>query len=172
MSALEIIGVVLLFLVMLGAIGVIIFGLPGTWIILLSALVFAIFTDFVHITFWVIVLLLIMAATAEGIELLAVMYGAKRFGASRRATIAAVVGAIMGAILLSPLMLVIGALIGAFVGAFIGAFLVEYLVEKDLGKAASTGFGALLGKLGGTIAKAAIAVGMSAIIISDLFIWK
>jgi len=169
MSGLEILGVVLLFLVILGSIVTIVFGLPGTWIILLAAIVFSLFTGFAYIPFTVIIILFLMAAFAEGIEFLAVAYGAKKYGASRRASIAAIVGAILGAILLSPFLLIVGAVLGAFVGAFVAAFLVEYLGGGDFAKASRSGYGAFLGKLGGTIAKAAMGVAMAVVIVGAIF---
>ena len=166
---LEVLGLVLFFLVMAVGVLVIVFGLPGCWIILADALVYALLTDLEKITWVVLAALLLMALAGEGVELLVNVYGAKRYGASRRAIIGAIGGAILGAVLMSPLLFLVGAVLGAFVGAFTGAFLVEFLSERNAGRALRSGWGAFLGKMGGMLAKGGAAVAMSAVIIARIF---
>ena len=144
----------------------IIFGLPGCWIILADAAVYAGLTGFARISWPILAILLGMALVGEGVEFLAGVYGARRWGASRPAVLGALGGAVLGAILLSPLLFLVGALLGAFLGAFIGAFLVEYLSHRDPNRALRSGFGAFLGRIGGILAKGSMAAGMAALIIS------
>ena len=166
MEVLQIIGHIGFFLVMAGGILVIPFGLPGGWIILADAFVYALATGFQKITWPILGILLAMALVAEGVELLSGIWGAKRYGASRRAIAGAIAGAILGAILMSPLLFLVGAMIGAFLGAFAGAFLIEFLGDRNLRRALRSGFGAFLGRMGAILAKTGMATAMAAIIIS------
>ena len=142
------------------------FGLPGAWIILADAAVFALLTGFAKISWPVLAILFGMALIGEGVEFLAGLYGAKRWGASKKGMLGALVGAVLGAVLLSPLLFLVGALLGAFLGAFAGAFLIEYLSRRNLPQALRSGWGAFLGRTAGLLAKGAMAVGMAALIVS------
>lgn len=169
MTVLSTIGLIFFFLVLAGGILVIPFGLPGCWIILADALVFALAAGFQKITWPILGVLLVMALIAEGVELMAGIYGAKRFGASRRAIAGAIAGAILGAILLSPLLFLVGAMLGAFLGSFAGAFLIEFLGDRNLRHALRSGFGAFLGRMGAILAKTGMATAMAVLIISRFF---
>ena len=166
MAALELFGLILFFIVVAAGLVSIVFGLPGCWIILADAAVYALFTGFAKISWPILAILFGLALVGEGVEFLAGVYGAKRWGASRRAVLGALGGAVLGAILLSPLIFLVGALLGAFLGAFIGAFLVEYLFDRDTNRALRSGWGAFLGRTAGLLAKGAMAVGMAALIVS------
>jgi uncharacterized protein YqgC (DUF456 family) len=169
MAALEVAGLVIFFLIIAAGMIMILFGLPGCWIILADALVYGLITRFEQVTLWVLLLLLVMASAAEGLEFIAGIYGTKYYGASRRGIAGAIVGAIIGAILMSPLLFLIGAVLGAFVGAFLGASLVEYLNDRNYKRALRAGMGAFLGKLGGILAKEIAAVAMLGILIYFIF---
>ena len=131
-----------------------------------DAAVYVLLTGFAKISWPVLAILLGMALVGEGLELLAGFYGAKHWGASKKGMLGALVGAVLGAVLLSPLLFLVGALLGAFLGAFIGAFLVEYFFDRDANRALRSGLGAFLGRMGGILAKGALAVAMTALIIS------
>src|SRR5215208_6945627 len=96
-----------LIVMLVGLAGSVLPGLPGVPLIFISALVYAIVTDFV--------------ATA---------YGARRFGASNWGTAGGAIGGIVGA-LIGALFLGIGALFGLLLGTIGGVFLGEYLRRWD-----------------------------------------
>lgn len=157
---LEILGYTLFWLIMAVSIFVIPFNIPGTFIIVANALVYAIVTDFTNVTWGLLAVLLLIALVAEGIEFIIGAAAAGRYGGSRQAMFGAILGGILGAIWMTPLMPLIGTLIGAFVGAFIGAALFEYSVTRDWNRAMQVGFGAFLGTLGGKLTKIAAGVAM------------
>ncbi len=168
MIALRIPGIIALTLAMIAGLYLIIFGLPGTWIILGLAIIAAAITGFHKIT-WVIILILIgLALLAELIEFLAGYLGARAKGASRWASLSAIVFSFIGAILLSGFPPVLGSLIGAFLGAFLGAAVVEYIIKKEWKQARRAGIAVLFGRVVAIISKVAVGVAMIVITLYGL----
>jgi uncharacterized protein YqgC (DUF456 family) len=140
-----------------------VFGLPGTFIILADSVAYAWYKGFNEITTKVIIILIILAALGELLEFLLGILGAKKEKASNSAVAASIICGIIGAILGAPFLLGIGSIIGALIGAFAGAFLIEIYKRKGINQAIQSGRGALLGKVVGTITKGAIGITMIAI---------
>jgi uncharacterized protein YqgC (DUF456 family) len=115
-----------LVLMFVGLLGSVLPGLPGVTLIFLSALVYALLTDFRTIGAAVLVALFIFAALALVIDFVATSYGARRFGASNWGTLGGAIGGIAGA-LIGLLFLGIGSLFGLILGTIAGVFLGEYL---------------------------------------------
>jgi len=69
---------IILLLLCLGGIFITLLGLPGLWVMVLAALLYAWYTSFHYIGLWTIVILIIIAAIAELIEFLAGSRGAKK----------------------------------------------------------------------------------------------
>ena len=80
-------------LVGLGLAGLILPGLPGAPLILAGLVIAAWGENFVYVGLWTIVALAILALLAYGVDFWATMFGAKKFGASKRAVIGALLGA-------------------------------------------------------------------------------
>jgi uncharacterized protein YqgC (DUF456 family) len=134
-------------------------GLFGNWVILLALGIVWVITGFEHFGIPAVVVMVALAILGEILEFAAAGYGAKRFGASRGAVLAALVGCIAGAVFGTPWFPVVGTLIGACVGAFIGAAGHELLLmQQETGRAMKAGFGAALGKIGGIMAKMAAGI--------------
>ncbi len=142
-----------------------IFGFPGTFIILADSLLYGWYGGFKDITYKVILILIILAIVGEVVEYGLGILGAKKRGATKSAIIASIVGGIAGAIIGMPFLFGIGSIIGAFLGAFGGAFLLEYLQGKGVDQAIESGWGALLGRVGGAISKGFIGIMMIVITI-------
>lgn len=130
----------------------VVFGLPGNWLIVISTCLFAwwrwednVFSIYTLIT------IVALAFLGELFEFLGGMYGAKRAGASRRGSIAAIAGAVAGAIIGTFLIPVL--FLGTILGACIGAGLTTWSMELSRGRkmdesvrcAVSAGLGELLG---------------------------
>ena len=123
----------LTFVVMvLGLLGSVLPGLPGVTLIFLSALVYAILTDFRTVGVTILVLLFVFAAIAFVADFVATSYGARRFGASNWGTVGGAVGGIVGA-LLGLFFLGIGSIFGLILGTIAGVFLGEYLRRERQG---------------------------------------
>ena len=121
--------VVTLVIMLIGLAGSVLPGLPGVPLIFLSALVYAIATDFEVVGWLVISLLGVFAAIALVADFFATTYGARRFGASGWGTVGGAIGGIVGA-LVGALFLGIGALFGLILGTIGGVFLGEYLKRR------------------------------------------
>jgi uncharacterized protein len=126
--------VVTLIIILIGLAGSVLPGLPGVPLIFLSALVYAIATDFEVVGGPVIALLGVFAVIALVADFVATTYGARRFGASSWGTVGGAIGGIVGA-LVGALFLGIGALFGLILGSIGGVFLGEYLKRRRGGRA-------------------------------------
>ena len=122
-----------LLLMFVGLIGSVLPGLPGVTLIFLSALVYAIITDFRTVGVAILVVLFISAAIAFVADFVATSYGARRFGASNWGTVGGAIGGIAGA-LIGLLFLGIGSLFGLILGTIAGVFLGEYLKRTRQGQ--------------------------------------
>ena len=121
-----------LVLMFVGLLGSVLPGLPGVTLIFLSALVYAIITDFRTVGVAILVVLFIFAAIAFVTDFVATSYGARRFGASNWGTVGGAVGGIAGA-LIGLLFLGIGSLFGLILGTIAGVFIGEYLRRERQG---------------------------------------
>ena len=119
-------------LMFVGLIGSVVPGLPGVTLIFLSALLYAILTDFQTVGTGVIVILFVFAVLAFLADFFATSYGARRFGASNWGTVGGAIGGIVGA-LAGLLLAGIGSLFGLIVGTIIGVFVGEYLRRERRG---------------------------------------
>jgi hypothetical protein len=115
-----------------GLLGSVVPGLPGVTLIFLSALLYAIFTDFESVGSVVLVVLFFLAALAFIADFVATTYGARRFGASNWGTVGGAVGGIVGA-LAGLVFAGIGSLFGLIAGTIAGVFAGEYLRRQRHG---------------------------------------
>jgi uncharacterized protein YqgC (DUF456 family) len=146
--------------VIVGLIGLALPAIPGAPLVFVGLLVAAWAEDFTYVGPWTIVILALLALLTYGVDLWATMFGAKKFGASRRAIIGAVVGGVVGLFLGFP-----GVLFGPFIGAVIG----ELLAQRNLQQAARAGFGATIGLVLGAAIKIALAFSMIGIFLVARF---
>jgi uncharacterized protein YqgC (DUF456 family) len=144
-------------LVIVGLIGSVVPGLPGTPLIVVAALVHGFVTDWDTIGVGRLLILVALSAVAEVAGYLGTALGTRRSGGSGWAVIGAVAGAIVG-LTFAPLGLIVGPLAGAVVA--------EAVRTGDVGASLRTGIGAGVGFLAGAVMHLAIAVTMVA-----LFLW-
>lgn len=150
-------------LVSLAGLVSLIFGLPGTFIILGASVLYGWYGGFSEITVRVIILLVVLALAGELIEFLLGILGSKKYESSNRAIAGSIIFGIIGAVMGAPFFFGIGAVIGAFAGAFAGAILMELSQGKKMDEAIKSGWGAFLGRVAGTISKGALGIAMIAI---------
>jgi uncharacterized protein YqgC (DUF456 family) len=144
-------------LLVTGLVGAIVPFLPGTPLILIGALVYAIATDFSPIGGGRLVILGALTGLGYLVEYAGVALGARRSGGSRWAVAGAVAGAIVG-VFFGPLGLLLGPAVGA-VGA-------ELIRGGQLEASLRTGLGAVVGIVAGAVAHFTVAV-----IMVGLFVW-
>ncbi len=147
-------------LVVLGAAGLVLPAIPGAPLLFLGLLVAAWTENFMYAGVRTLAILAVLAMLTYGVDLWAMMFGAKRFAASRRAIAGALIGFVAGIFLGFP-----GVLFGPFIGAVIG----ELLAQRSLQLAARSGIGATIGLVLGAALKLALAFAMIGIFIVARF---
>lgn len=144
-------------------------GLPGTWLMVLAALLIELWRP--ELLSWTAIITAgALAFIAEAAELIAGAIGAKRAGGSRRAAIGAVAGGVMGAVAGTFLILipVVGTVLGAAIGSGIGAAAMEVgAVKRTPGHIRRVGVGAFIGRLVATVLKTMFAVMIAAVLIAS-----
>jgi uncharacterized protein YqgC (DUF456 family) len=140
-------------------------GLPGTWIFLATAGALALFDSASPIALWSIVVGVVLALIAEGIEWVAASRYARKYGGSSRAAWGALVGGIAGAIVGFPVPL-FGPLVGAVLGTFFGALVAEVSVSGVNGGAERVAWGAMIGRIVATVAKLGFGVVIAVLVIA------
>lgn len=139
-----------------GIIGSILPVVPGTPLIFLAALGYAVVDDFEGVGWKTLAVLGGIALFSQAVDWLASAYGARRYQASRWGILAGIIGGILGAFFWG--------LVGILLGVFLGAFLAEWtLAGKCTRVALKIGVGSLLGFLSGTLMKFILALIMVAI---------
>jgi uncharacterized protein len=135
---------------------VVVFGLPGTWLMVASTALFAWWKwDQGIFSKWTLILIVLLAVLGELIEFFAGVAGAKKTGGSRRGALGALIGALVGAVvgtILIPVP-VLGTLIGSCLGAAAGAWGFELLGGRKMPQAVNVGVGAGIGRFLGTFLK-------------------
>lgn len=155
-------------------------ALPGNWIVVAAAALFAWLApqpDRDGLLWWTIGAITLLALVGEGIEFAAGAFGAKKYGGSRRgvilAMILATIGSLIGATVGVPVPVIgplIGAVGGAGLGAFAGAYLGESWKGKTRGEAVAISTAAAVGRVLGTVGKLLVGLVMVVVIAVDLVV--
>ena len=133
----------------------VVFGLPGNWLIVAGTSLFAWWQwDAGVFSVWTLVAVAAMALLAELVEFSAGTVGARKAGASWRGSMAAVLGVMVGAI--GGTFMISFPFLGTVVGASLGAGLAVWAAETSRGQRSehslrrglSAGLGALIGIVG------------------------
>ncbi len=156
-------------------------GLPGNWLILLTAAAWAAIGPADYRFTWIVVMVLFaMAILGELIEFGASVFGTRKLGGTKRGATLAVVGSMVGATLGAifgipfPIPLVgvlIGSVLFAATGALIGATIGERWVGKPIKESARIGGAAFAGRLLGTLGKLALGSAMAGLSIVAPFLF-
>ena len=143
-------------LVVAGLAGVVLPAIPGAPLIFAGLVLAAWAEDFTYVGFWTLAAVGLLALISYAVDFWATMFGAKRFGASKRAVIGALVGMLIGIFL---------GFVGVLFGPFIGAVIGELSVRGNLQQATRAGIGATIGVVLGAALKLALAFAMIGIFV-------
>ena len=139
----------------------VVFALPGNWLIVITTSLFAWWrAEDEFFSLYTLLAIALLALAGELIEFFSGISGAKKAGAGFRGSIGALIGAITGAVLgtfLIPIPFV-GTLLGVCIGAFLGASVFELSGGRRMRDSFRLGLGAGLGQFLGTTTKIAIGV--------------
>jgi uncharacterized protein YqgC (DUF456 family) len=165
----------LLTLVNLGWLAAGVLGLPGNWLMVLSA---------AGLAWWrhsagqppllspaTLVAAVVLAAAGELVEFLAGAVGSRRAGGTRRGAIGALAGGLVGGVagtFLIPVPL-LGALLGACAGACLGAAGLELTGGRSWAASVNAGVGAGFGTLLGRGGKLAVGIVIWAVLATAAF---
>src|SRR6266576_1333206 len=150
-----------LLLVGTGLIGLFLPVLPGAPLIFAGLVSAAWAEDFHYAGLWTVVILAIITLLTLCVDFWATIFGAKKFGASKRAVIGALIGLVIGIFLGFP-----GIIFGPFIGAVVG----ELSAQKDLKQATRAGVGATIGLVLGAAIKLALALTMIGVFLTVRFL--
>lgn len=129
----------------LGMLGTIFPALPGSILVFAGMVIYGFMTGFSNLNVSFYILEFAVLVLTFLIDFLATAKGAKHFGGSRGAAIGAAAGTILGLITLGPL--------GIVIGPFVGAVLAELISGTEIKQSLRSGFGSVVGIVGGTIFK-------------------
>ena len=140
----------------------VVLGLPGTWLMVLSAAGLYWWQPELDLfSEWTLVAVTGLAIIGEILELVSGVVGSKKAGGSKWGSVGAVVGALGGGIfgtVLIPIPIV-GSILGLCLGAFAGAVAAELLLSgRDMGSSLESGKGAAVGRFFGVLAKLSVGV--------------
>jgi len=145
------------------------FNLPGNWINILLLAIWKWIHPEMPAGWWFFIILLLLAALAESLEFFSQVWGARKYGGTKKASWGALIGAILGAILGAPFLFGVGAVLGAVIGAFAGSLILELAWGRDLSEALRASKGAMYGRVLGFAAKGGL--GMLIITLSIPKVW-
>jgi uncharacterized protein YqgC (DUF456 family) len=136
------------------------FTLPGLWLMLAGAAIYAWLTHGEYLGKHTLIVLLVLTAGAELAEIFLGGAGAKKAGASRWGIFGGLIGGIIGGFCLTGVIPIpiLGTVIGICLGSFLGAFVIEMALGQPLSQSALIGYGAAKGKFTGILSKVAIGV--------------
>lgn len=148
-------------LLVAGLIGLFVPVLPGAPLIFAGLVIAAWAEDFHYAGLWTVVILAIITLLTLGVDFWATIFGAKKFGASKRAVIGALIGLVIGIFLGFP-----GIIFGPFIGAVVG----ELSAQKNFKQATRAGVGATIGLVLGAAIKLALALTMIGVFLTVRFL--
>lgn len=132
-------------LFIIGMIGTLLPILPGAALVYIGMLVYGLMTKFETLSLYFFILQALVLIVTFLVDYISTAASTKRFGGSKQAAFGAVIGTIFGLVILGPL--------GIILGPFLGASAAELLRGIDMKQAIRSGFGSIVGVLGGTIFK-------------------
>lgn len=159
-------GVALVF-ILIGLVGIVLPILPGTLLIWLAVLSYAIIEGFEAIDWITFSFISIIALVTGTADLWLSILGSKKGGASWEAMLIGVVGGIVGFFLLGSLLPIIGNLIGGIVGYSLGVFVGQYAKLRDWNLALKATVGGLIGWGIATVIQIA-----GGFIMAIIFVWQ
>jgi uncharacterized protein YqgC (DUF456 family) len=142
-------GFVFFILILFVGIYLSLFGLPGTIIIFLDVLLYALFTGFAQVGWKVLLFLLIFAILAEAIDVWAGMTNAHKTPLTKKSLWGSVIGAAAGMIILTPVLWGLGIWGGFLLGGLAGLLIMEWLRQSKLRtphQASNRAFFAMMGR--------------------------
>jgi uncharacterized protein len=150
----------------------ILFGLPGTWLMVLFPVLLKWWQPDQFMVSWTVLGVAVgLAMLGEVLEFVLGAAGSRRTGGSTRGAVLALVGSIVGGIMGIALPVpLVGPLLGACLGAFVGALVGNLWAGRKLFQSLAAGRGAATGQFWGTVLKLAIGAIMAVMLTIAAFV--
>lgn len=143
-----------------GLIGSIIPGIPGTPVSYIGFLCFHFSSEANHIPIWVHIIFILLIIGVLLLDYIIPIIGTKKFGGSKYGVWGSTIGLIIGLFFGLP---------GIIIGPFVGAFIFEWVYKKDTKQAFKSALGSFIGFLLSTGIKTILALIMLGIISAKTF---
>jgi uncharacterized protein YqgC (DUF456 family) len=165
-TAYHMMGVLGLALVVLLGVVLTALQLPGTWLILMTAIIYDWCYQWDRLGPVMLGVMAGLAVLGEILEFVASFVFAGRAGGSRRAAWGGVIGGFIGMFLFTVPVPVLGTIVGGIIGCFAGAIIAEMTKHDDFEHSTRVGVGAALGRVAGMVGKLGIAFFMAGAAVS------
>lgn len=152
-------------LMVVGIVGAVVPGIPGTSLILVGIIAWGLIKGFASVGVALAVAIVVLISSI-GIDFLASYWGAKKAGASNWGQVGAIVGLLLGFFGLLPALPFGGPLLGILIGPLLGAIVGEFIYCKDIKIAVKAGVGIVVGSLIGNLIQGVLAI---AVVVVFLF---
>lgn len=142
--------------------GLVFFYLPGNWLMIVTAILFALWQKNIF-SVYTIIAAVVIAVIGEILEFISGAAGTKAAGGSKKTMVAAIIGAVIGAVIgtiIIPIP-ILGTLLGSALGAALAVLIVERKAGTEFKKSIRTATGAGMGQF----------VGLGAKFIAGVIIW-
>lgn len=169
MTPIETAGLSIFILILFAGIFSIAFGAPGTIVILIDVILYAVITGFERIGILLILLLIVISLLAESLDFALGMKGGAHFGITKRGIVASFIGSIIGAAVLTPVLFGFGTVIGIFLGGFAGFLIAEMIRQANLKSALRADYGTIMKRITGTLVKGFCALIMIVLSLSNIY---
>ena len=158
----------------------VVFGLPGTWLIIGLAFLIEVVdrwylpeNDGQTFNWWLLGVCILLALLGEAMEFFSGVLGSKKAGGSKRGMVGSLLGGLLGGILGLFLPIPGGSLAGVILGTFGGAVLGELTgpLRPEMRDTLKPATGATLGRILGTLAKLPVALAVWVMLATAAF-WR
>lgn len=169
MTPLESTGLTLFIIVLMAGLFMTVFSLPGTVVIMIDVLLYALFTHFAPIGIGVLLLLVAISFVAEAVDISLGMAGATTFGFSAQAVWTALAAACIGVAVLTPLLLGLGIFLGVFLGGLTGLLATELIRYARVKQTFRPLPAAILGRVTAVFVKGGAALSMIIVTLLNIY---
>jgi len=145
------------------------FGLPGTVLIFLDVLIYALFTGFTQVGWKILLILLVLTMLAEAVDLWTGLIKAPQPPVTGKSLGGAIIGATVGMILLTPVFWGPGLWGGFFLGGLAGLLIMEWFRQSELKIPQQATYGAFFAMIGQKMLKGSLALMMIFVSLSNIY---
>ena len=169
MSSLATAGFVVFILLLFAGIYLSLFGWPGTIVIFLDVLFYAVLTGFAQVGWKMLLVLLVLAVLSEAADWWAESKNVHKIPAAAKSIRGAILGAGVGMILLTPSFWGLGIWGGFFLGGLAGLLIAEWIRQSQLKIPLQASGGAFLAMIGQKALKGFLSLIMILISLSGIY---